>query len=431
MQDIPTVKMTPSDTNHAVPSPTVTEVALLTGGQDLSYVYGLATSLRQRGIKVSVVGNYRVDHIEYHTSDRITFVDCGAMRPAAPFLVKLFQLATYYVRLIAYVTFSSPKLLHILWNSKAEYLDRTVLMLYFKSLGKKIVLTAHNVNKAKRDSCDSVLNRLTLKVQYHLADQIFVHTEKMKTELVQEFDVSPAVVTVIPFGINAAVPDTELTTTEAKSRLGIRPGERTVLFFGRIVPYKGLEYLVNAFHRLAWADGRLIVAGEPMKGFEPYVDNVRRAIANGGCVDRILCRLTFIPDSETEVYFKAADVLVLPYSNIFESGVLFLAFRFGLPVIASDVGSFREELSNSRAGYVFESCNAAALAAQLNVFFESELYERATNHRQRIREYYSARHSWMIVGESTERVYNNSLNARICPRAAVPQERLEASKRTD
>jgi D-inositol-3-phosphate glycosyltransferase len=385
------------------------EVALLTGGQDPSYVFGLASALSHRGIHVHVVGNDRVDNVEFHASDRITFVDCGGMRPNAAFLAKLFQLAAYYVRLIAYVTFAPPKIVHILWNNKAEYFDRTLLTLYYKCLGKKIVLTAHNVNKAKRDASDSALNRLTLRMQYRLTDQIFVHTEKMKGELVQEFGVSAERVAVIPFGINIAVADTELTAAEAKRLLGIRPDQRTILFYGRIVPYKGLECLVEAFHRWAACDtnARLLVAGEPMKGYESYIGDVRRAITEGGGSDRILCRLEFVPDHETEVYFKAADVLVLPYRNIFESGVLFLAYRFGLPVIASDVGSFREELTNCGAGLLFESGNSVALADALVAFFESEFYQDATRHRQRIQEYSSACHSWQTVGQITECVYSS------------------------
>ena len=432
MLELATEKMRPSKPVRYERQWAAGEVALLTGGKDPSYVFGLATTLSQRGIHVHVVGNDIVDNIEFRTSDRITFVDRGGVRSNAAFLTKLLQVTAYYARLLAYVTFRSPKIVHILWNNKAEYFDRTVLMLYLKCLGKKIVLTAHNVNKAKRDSCDSVLNRLTLRIQYRLADQIFVHTEKMKSELVQGFSVSPDSVVVIPFGMNIAVPDTELTSTEAKCRLGIQPGERMILFFGRIVPYKGLECLVDAFHRLARCDAncRLIIAGEPMKGFENYVEDIRWAVAEGGGTDRILCQLEFIPDKETEVYFKAADVLVLPYKDVFESGVLFLAYRFGLPVIASDVGSFREELTNSGAGLLFEPGNSVALAANLAAFFKSELYRDATKHGQHIREYSRARHSWEIVGEITERVYIGLVEDRV-RLAPSPRNCTAASKRPD
>jgi len=202
------------------------KVALLTGGHDISYVYGLATTLSTRGIDVHVVGGDRVDHVEFHTSDRITFVHIGGIKPNVGSAKKLFQLSAYYLRLLAYITFRSPKIIHVLWNSKAEYFDRTLLMLYFKLLGKEIVLTAHNVNRAKRDSCDSILNRLTLKIQYRLTDRIFVHTERMKGELVEEFSVSSNRINVIPFGMNILVPDTNLTSGQAKTRLRIQPEER-------------------------------------------------------------------------------------------------------------------------------------------------------------------------------------------------------------
>ena len=149
-----------------------------------------------------------------------------------------------------------------------------------------------------------------------------------------------------------------------------------------------------------------------MKGFESYMQDVRRAIAEGEGADRVRCELEYIPDSETEVYFKAADVVVLPYKNIFESGVVFLAYRFGLPVIASDVGSFREELTDSGAGSVFEQGNPASLAETLGAFFQSGLYKNAASHRQRIREYGNAHHSWQIVGKITDRVYSDLLNVR-------------------
>lgn len=150
-----------------------------------AYTHGLATTLGQRGIRVHVIGNNRVDHVEFHTSDQITFVDLGGIRSNTSFATKLFQLAVYKLRPVDYVKFRSPKIVHILLNSKLEYSDLTLLAFCFKLLGKRVVLMAHNVNKAKRDSSDSILKRLTLKTQYRLTDQIFVHTEKMKDKLDQ------------------------------------------------------------------------------------------------------------------------------------------------------------------------------------------------------------------------------------------------------
>ena len=79
-----------------------------------------------------------------------------------------------------------------------ESFDRTLLMAYYRLLGKSTVLTVHNVNAGRRDSKDTPLNRLTLRIQYRLADHIFVHTEKMKLELIAEFGEQETRVTVIP-----------------------------------------------------------------------------------------------------------------------------------------------------------------------------------------------------------------------------------------
>jgi len=220
-------------------------------------------------------------------------------------------------------------------------------MLYYKAAGKKIALTAHNVNQARRDAKDSWLNRATLKIQYRLCDHIFVHTQKMKEELCQDFGVNEKVVTVIRHPVNDAFPDTELTPTEAKRQLGLRDEEKAILFFGRIRPYKGIEYLLDAFRLLSadeQAKYRLIVAGEPKKGSEDYLHEIQEAVQRDFKQGQVILRIQFIPDKEMEWYLKGADVLVLPYKEIFQSGVLFLAYSFGLPVVATDVGSFREEI---------------------------------------------------------------------------------------
>src|SRR5262249_12182781 len=148
--------------------------------------------------------------------------------------------------------------------NKFEFFDRVLLMLYYKLLGKKVAFTAHNVNARQRDSQDTLLNRISLRVQYQLADCVFVHTEKMKQELLNEFGVSESRAVVIPFGINATVPNTNMGCFEAKRRLGIKEREKTLLFFGRIRPSKGLEYLIEAFRQVAARDSsyRLIIAGK-------------------------------------------------------------------------------------------------------------------------------------------------------------------------
>ena len=85
--------------------------------------------------------------------------------------------------------------------------------------------------------------------------------------------------------------------------------------------------------------------------------------------DRIIERIEYIPDEETELFFKAADVLVLPYTRIFQGGVLFLGYGFGLPVIASNVGSLREEIVEGKTGFVFKARDSSDLAGIIGKYF--------------------------------------------------------------
>jgi glycosyltransferase involved in cell wall biosynthesis len=381
-------------------------VSLLTGGSDRPYVFGLATSLQSAGTELDLIGSDELDNPAFHGQPGVRFLSLrGSQRPDVGTIQKIARISLYYIRLIRYVAVAEPKVFHILWNNRFETFDRTLLMLYYKLLGKKIVLTAHNVNTRKRDSKDSRLNRLTLATQYRLADHIFVHTPKMKEELVADFRIRAQRVDVIPFGINNSVPNTALTPEEAKRRLGVE-GSKSILFFGRITPYKGLDCLAQAFRLLLKQrpDYRLIIAGRPDRADE-YWRSVRQSMLDEVANGRVLIRDEFIPDDETEVYFKAADVFALPYRDIYQSGVLFLGQSFGLPVVASDVGSFKEDIVEGWNGFVFQPGNPDSLATAIGRYFESQLYAELDTRRSQIRDRAEERHSWTVVARSTTDVY--------------------------
>jgi glycosyltransferase involved in cell wall biosynthesis len=393
--------LTPSGEPHEI------AVALLTGGGDRPYVFGLATALMSKGVALDLIASDELDYPEFHGTPRVNFLNLrGDQQPDASVARKVFRVLRYYVRLVRYAAASRPRIFHILWNNKFEIFDRTIFMLYYLLLNKKIVLTAHNVNAGRRDSEDTAINRLTLRIQYRLADHIFVHTEKMKVELAQHFGVRESRITVIPFGINNSVPNTRMSPGQAKWRLGLHNGERTLLFFGNIAPYKGLEDLVAAFREVLARrdDYRLIIAGRP-KNCERYWTGILETIRDDVQKGRMLLRADYIPDEETELYFKAADIVVLPYRHVYQSGVLFLGYSFGVPALAADVGSLKDEIVEGRTGFVFRPRDPADLAKAIERYFSSDLYRDLNTRRREIREYATRAHSWDVVGQATMNVY--------------------------
>jgi D-inositol-3-phosphate glycosyltransferase len=390
-----------------------TAVSLLTGGSDKPYVFGLATELSSKGVLLDLIASDELDSSEFRGIPRMRFLKFrGDQNPHVSLWNKTARILSYYSKLIRYAATAKPKIFHILWNNKFLHFDRTLLTYYYKLLGKKVVLTVHNVNTERRDNKDSAFNRFTLRVQYRLADHLFVHTEKMKQELIDEFGTQAGRISVIPLGINNFAPQTNLTSAEAKRRLGIRKDEKAILFFGRITPYKGLEILVEAFQKgLPPADNyRLMIAGRPEEATEGgYWLPIREALRADVQKGRVLLRAEHIPDAETEFYFKAADVLVLPYRDIYQSGILFLGYSFGLPALAANVGSLKEEMVEGRTGFLFQPEDPADLAAAIEKYFASDLYRDLSRRRQEIQDYARQAHDWNIVGRTTLGVYNGLL----------------------
>jgi glycosyltransferase involved in cell wall biosynthesis len=146
-----------------------------------------------------------------------------------------------------------------------------------------------------------------------------------------------------------------------------------------------------------------------MKGYEKYFKEIQQTINDSDIQDRIVGRLDFIPDEQIEVYFKAADALVLPYKNISQSGVLFLAYGFGIPVIAANVGSFREDIIEGRTGFLYRPGDTGDLAKAIETYFGSDLYKGLDQRRREIKDFMRARHSWDVVGELTRDVYEGLL----------------------
>jgi D-inositol-3-phosphate glycosyltransferase len=386
------------------------KATLLTGGGEKHYQLGLLSGLISNHLEVDFIGNDEMKEAESYPGVHYYNLR-GDQNHYAAFRKKAWRILRYYLELVRYAAKSDSRLFHIQWLNKFVYFDRTVLNLYYKALGKKLIFTAHNLNAGERDEKDSLLNGWTLKFMYKIVDHVVVHTLKMKLELMDRYHISGDKISVIPHGLNTAVFESEMTSKEAKSKLGLKEGEKTLLYFGQIAAYKGLEHLISALAKLKAGGNRLrlVIAGRVRKGDEIYWANIKKAIKEYGVEKDIIEKLLFIPDEEIEIYFKAADVLILPYKSIFQSGVVFLSYRFGLPIIASDVGSLKEDIMEGITGYIFQPEDVEDLGQKIDQYFQSELFLNLEANRPKIMQWASERYSWNKIGEKTRRVYESLL----------------------
>ncbi len=131
----------------------------------------------------------------------------------------------------------------------------------------------------------------------------------------------------------------------ARARLGLEAGAPVALFLGLIRPYKGLDLLLPAFAEVqrALPAARLVVAGLPRPSFRPYARQIERL----GLGERVRTDLRYLPQTAMDDYLAAADLVVLPYRDASQSGVLGAALALDRPVVASATGGIPEMLAES------------------------------------------------------------------------------------
>ena len=164
-----------------------------------------------------------------------------------------------------------------------------------------------------------------------------------------------------------------LDPVEARRMLGLPEQGRYVLFFGFIRDYKGLDLLLDAMadSRLERLGVRLIVAGEFYGDPKHYMEQLQRL----GLGDRVILKTDFIPDSEVNRFFCAADIVAQPYKSATQSGVSQIAYHFEKPMLVTNVGGLPEIVPDGKAGFVVEP-NPQAIADALVRYFEEEWRDR-------------------------------------------------------
>ena len=153
---------------------------------------------------------------------------------------------------------------------------------------------------------------------------------------------------------------------DAQAALALTPGRRTLLFFGLIRDYKGLDLLIDAMPLLG-DDFQLVIAGESYGSFDKY----EAQIAASGCAGRIHVFNRYIDDEEVPRFFSAADLCVLPYRSATQSGITAIALHFDLPLVATPVGGLAESIEQPGVGLMTEGISAEAIARSVAAFYQT------------------------------------------------------------
>ncbi len=187
---------------------------------------------------------------------------------------------------------------------------------------------------------------------------------------------------------------------EACAKLGLDPAYDYSLFFGFVRPYKGLDWLIEAWgemkRRGILGKRRLIVAGEYYEGREKY-DVLKR---ENDLDEEIVMHDHFIADDQVKYYFSAADLVVQPYKSATQSGVTQIAYQFDVPMVVTRVGGLAEIVPDGRVGYVVDP-TPAAIADAVDRFYAEEKKSTFTENMAEEKK----RFSWDAMADQFETLY--------------------------
>jgi glycosyltransferase involved in cell wall biosynthesis len=183
--------------------------------------------------------------------------------------------------------------------------------------------------------------------------------------------------------------------------LGIDSKRKTILFFGAIRDNKGLEEILKALPRIRKGvpEVMLLIVGEAIQGYEKYRDLIRILEIEGSVMEV----LRYVSNEEIATFFYATDVVVLPYREVSQSGVLQIAYAFGLPVVATAVGGFLEAIEDGKNGFLVPPQALDLLADRVaKVLSDDERAEAMGRHSLFLAK---TMYSWKEIAERTEALY--------------------------
>lgn len=378
----------------------ILEVETFGRGGLIHYAYNLSCALADRGVDVTLVTAMAYELEGRALPPRLRLVKAIArvthrLRASLParvlaWAVKLEALADA-VNVAIVARRVRPDVVH-LHSTNPSALAYLILL---RLTGVPVAVTAHVVTPHERGRVQDAVHRHI----HRLSPLIIAHSAFDRQRLIDEFAIAPERVTVIPHGeYGFFAHDTAPVKRDAARRqLGLDPHDEVALFFGYIREYKGLDVLLDAWPAVATArpSARLVIAGDPVR-----LDAARREalLATATRVGAIH-RFGYVPFSEVSAYIAAADVLVLPYRHVSQSGVLFLALAQDLPVVATRVGALPEVLRDGESGVLVPPESPGALAEALTrVLGDDDLRRRLAAGGRAV----ATRHTWPAIAEQTE-----------------------------
>ena len=349
------------------------------------YVIQLANALsREHTVKLIMLAPSLPDELLGAVDEAVVIDLLGTGRHALNPLGSLM-----YKNVVQTVRRFRPDVVH--WQLGGNIVDLALLPCFRRY---PLVSTFHDVSLHAGE--EHRLGNLVRHLIRRSSDAIIVHGQTLRQEMMSRHNMPAGKVHAIHIG------EHEVAPFKRYERQDIQEQGNLILFFGRIWEYKGLQYLIEAEPLITAAvpDARIVIAGagEDFKRYEEMIGNRR---------DNFIVHNRRIPYDEGAGLFQRCSVVVLPYTEASQSGVVPTAYGFKKPVIVTDVGSIPEIVDNEKTGLVVPPRDAGALAkAIIRLLKDDKLRQRmGETAYQKLKKDFS----WDAIAERTGEVYGKAI----------------------
>lgn len=375
-------------------------------GEGNEYALYICKELKKAGVNISLI--VPEDNIDKEIFDFPFLPLCPTKAKNISKLNKMLRYYKYLLNIYKLIRKEEYDVVHFQFFRR-----RRIESLYFlilKLMGIKLAYTVHDISPLDESKLDHLFNLLV----YKAADILIVHSNLNKKTLSEQTKLKEEKIMVMPHGdFDSYVPDRVISKSEARQIFELSQENNVILFFGAIKEYKGLDILSNSISLASKKINNLafIIAGEAGDAeTKKIVLKCRDILSRLPKNVKVIFHDEFIPINEVAKYFIASDIVVLPYRRVTHSGIPHLAFSFGRPIIASNVGDFQEIIEEGKNGFVLSSNTHENLSEKIIQAFSDK--PRLEEMGKYARDFCATKYTWKNSAESLIPVYEKMVKDR-------------------
>jgi len=325
------------------------------------YTFSLARGLKNAGVDIVVCG---IEDDDVSAYDDITYLNIfGCYSKVSNPIGKVLSYKKSWDNIVDYCLKENVDIVHVQW-----YIFSPLDWKYHQKLRKrgiKVITTIHDLLPFDKKFYD-----------FHFHKKIYAHSDKVisqarmnEKELINKYNVKKEKIVYIPHGHYMEYAD-KATKSESINYLKLPSNRPIILFFGQIKKVKGVGVLITAMKDVVkkFPNALCLIAG---KVWHDDFSEYQKLIDEYELNDNIRTDIRYIEDDEIKYYFNAADIVALPYLQIYQSGVVLLAYAYEKPIVATTEGEFLTVVKDKETGLLVQSNNAKQLADAIIWYLEN------------------------------------------------------------